>query len=148
MAQILFENFLAAERKPNMRDFGMFPADRDLSWVASLPRCICGEVPLIAGDSINIEMLAGANWQVTLTTNVTSFEITINGSTSGFVQGQTAIITLLQDAVGGWTYPLPATVRQPVPYTPVVQANYATTWYLQWVDGGWDFLIPPMVFEF
>jgi hypothetical protein len=148
MAQILFENFLAAERKANMKDFGMFPLDRDLSWVASLPRCVCDEVGLVAGSAISLDLSNGTNWQVTLTANVASFEITLNGSTTGFVQGQTSIITLVQNATGGWTYPLPSTVRQPVPYTPVTQANDATTWYLIWNDGGWDFLTPPDVYLF
>jgi hypothetical protein len=32
-----FKNFQAAARKPNMKYFGMFPQDRDLSWIANNP---------------------------------------------------------------------------------------------------------------
>lgn len=30
-----FKNFQAAARKPNMKYFGMFPQNRDLSWIAN-----------------------------------------------------------------------------------------------------------------
>lgn len=32
-----FKNFQAAARKPNMKYFGLFPLDRDLSWIANNP---------------------------------------------------------------------------------------------------------------
>ena len=144
MAQILFENFLAAERKPNMKDFGMFPADRDLSWVASIPRCLCDVVQVTAGATIDLELMQGTTFEVLLTQDVSSFEITLNGSISAFAEGQTLIVRLIEDSHGAWTYPLPSTVLQPAGYEPLTAANTETTWYLQWSGGVWNFLVLPI----
>lgn len=145
MAQVKLKNFQAAASKRNMKDFGLFPVDRDLSWIqdANAPSFTTNTATF--GSTITFNYGDGQSWLATLTADVSTSQILNQGSAIAFTDGNVLILKVAQDATGGWIFPLPSTVRAFPGYELTTVASTMTTFLLQWRSGGWDMIGPPVI---
>lgn len=139
---LLFKNFEAASRKRNMAGFGMFPSDRDLSWIANAEDFQTAvTVPWSATPTF--DLADGTIQRILLTANVTSSSFVFEGGLS-IPDGMQFWLHVIQNATGGWTFALPATVRNPGTIKIGADPNTMTTFIFEYRSGGWDFIAPPV----
>jgi len=139
---LLFKNFEAASRKHNMAGFGMFPADRDLDWIADAGY---SPTPITVAYSAtpDFDLSVGNIQRLTLTGNVTSSTFTLNGGLT-FPDGYQFYLRILQDSTGGWLFTFPANVRNPANFLVGQDANIMTSFFFEYRGGGWDFSQVPV----
>jgi hypothetical protein len=137
---ILFKSFEAASRKPNMKAFGMFPVNSDLSWIQAAIETGASSNVATYASTVNFQWESGTMWSVTLTGDITTSRIRNAGSTTNFQNGNQIVLQFIQDATGGWSASLPSTLRVPSGYAISSVASTVTTLLLEWRSGGWDVL--------
>ncbi len=139
---LLFKNFEAASRKHNMAAFGMFPADRDIDWIAD-----SGYSPTpvtVAYSTTPVFDLAFGNVQrITLTGNVDSSTFVLNGGLT-FPDGYQFYLRVLQDSTGGWLFTFPDNVRNPVNFIVGQDPSIMTSLFFEYRNSGWDFSQVPV----
>lgn len=138
----LFKNFEAASRKHNMAGFGMFPADRDLDWIAD-----SGYSPTpveVAYATAPVFDLAFGNVQrITLTGNVDSSTFVLNGGLS-IPDGYQFYLRVLQDATGSRLFTFPDNVRNPANFLVGQDPSIMTSFFFEYRNSGWDFSQVPV----
>jgi hypothetical protein len=138
----LFKNFEAASRKPNMAAFGMFPADRDLDWIAN---SAISPTPVTVAYSATpaFELADGEVQRITLTGDVASSTFILNGGSS-IPDGYQFYLRVLQDSTGGRLFTFPANVRNPANFLVGQDANIMTSFFFEYRNSGWDFSQVPV----
>lgn len=139
---LLFKSFEAASRKRNMAGFGMFPADRDLSWIANATE---SPNPVVVAYSAtpNFDLSDGQIQRITLSGDVTSSTITLDGGTS-IPDGTQFYLRVLQNATGGYLFTFPDNVRNPINQIVGTDPNTMTSLFLEYRSGGWDLVQAPV----
>lgn len=139
-----FKNFLAANGKRNMVDFGLFPAWRDLTWIQdNAPATTPDPVTVAYSATPVFELSDGLDQYITLIGDVTSSTIVLNGS-STIDEGTQFWLHILQDATGGRYFAFPIDVRNPAQHFIGTDANTMTSMLLERRNSGWDFITPPV----
>ena len=133
---LLFKNFEAASRKRNMYGFGMFPANRDLSWIANASE---SPNPVVVGYSTTpvFDLANGEIQRLTLTGDVASSTIVLNGGTS-IQDGTQFYLRIIQDGTGGWLFQWPTNVRNPGIMAVSLDPYMMTSFALEYRNSGWD----------
>jgi hypothetical protein len=138
----LFKNFEAASRKHNMAAFGMFPADKDIDWIAD-----SGYSPTpvtVAYSATPVFDLAYGNVQrITLTGDVTSSTFVLNGGLS-FPDGYQFYLRILQDSTGSRLFTFPDNVRNPANFLVGQDPDIMTSFFFEYRNSGWDFSQVPV----
>lgn len=139
---LLFKNFEAASRKHNMAAFGMFPADRNIDWIAD-----SGYSPTpvtVAYSATPAFDLSNGNVQrITLTGDVTSSTFTLDGG-STFPDGYQFYLRVLQDSTGSRLFTFPANVRNPANFLVGQDPDIMTSFFFEYRNSGWDFSQVPV----
>lgn len=138
----LFKNFEAASRKHNMAAFGMFPADRDLDWIADSGYSPT-PVEVAYSTEPTFELANGNVQRITLTGNVDESTFVLNGG-STFPDAYQFYLRVLQDSTGGWLFTFPANVRNPANFLVGQDPSIMTSLFFEYRDGGWDFSQVPV----
>ena len=136
-----FKNFLAASRKRNMIPFGMFPADRDLSWIEdNSPLPSVDDIVFSATPAIEVST---GQARIILTADVTSSTFVYMG-TDDIPENTIFCLQVLQDNTGGWDFVFPDNVRTQVSMNVSTDPNVMTTLFFQYRDAEWDFFAIPV----
>jgi len=139
---VSFKNFLAASSKRNMVGFGLFPATRDLTWIADNDP-LEAVATVAYSSSPTFDLANGLSQYITLTGNVFSSQFVINGGLS-IPEGTRFFLHVTQDGTGGWEFNLPSTVRNRNAQLVGTTANTRTTLGFEYYNSGWDFFTPPL----
>ena len=139
---LLFKNFEAASRKHNMAGFGMFPADRDLDWIADAGY---SPTPVTVAYSATpaFDLSVGNVQRITLTGDVTSSTFTLNGGFT-FPDGYQFYLRVLQDATGSRLFTFPDNVRNPANFLVGQDPSTMTSFFFEYRNSGWDFSQVPV----
>jgi len=139
-----YKNFLAASSKRNMVSFGLFPSTRDLTWIADNdPITTPNPVTVTYSATPVFELANGLDQYITLTGDVTSSTIVMNGG-STIDDGTQVWLHIIQDATGGRIFNFPTTVRNPANHFIGSDANTITSMLLEYRNSGFDFITPPV----
>lgn len=138
----LFKNFDAASRKHNMAAFGMFPANRNLDWIADSGYSPT-PVEVAYSAAPDFDLANGDIQRILLTGDVTSSTFTLNGGLS-FPDGYQFYLRVMQDSTGGWLFEFPANVRNPANFLVGQDPGIMTSFFFEYRDSGWDFSQVPV----
>jgi hypothetical protein len=143
----IFNNFTAADRKRNLKAFGMIPVGQDISWIANNPEPLTTANVTFSATPI-FEVTNGSVQNITLTGDVTSSQITYLGSTAGTPDGTRLTLRICQDGTGGRLFRWPSTLRLDTYFIVDPTANYCTVLDLQYVFGSskWECVAAPVSF--
>ena len=136
-----FKNFLAASRKNNIWSFAMFPPTRDLSWIANNDDTNPTPSTVTYGTDPDFDLSNGLSQYIILTGPVNTSRFVLNGGLS-IPEGMQFWLHVEQDAVGGWQFNFPTTVRNPAVQFASLTPSTRTTFCLEYHNSGWDFITP------
>jgi|SRR5580704_14995380 hypothetical protein len=132
-------NFEAALRKPLLVPFGLFNAQDNLAFIASVSSSSGLSLSSVAYSSaLSIDLSLADVITVLLTGNVASMTLNYAGTANVSV-GQRNWIRLLQNATGGWTVNLPANLNYDPAFAVDPDANRATVLPVMWNGANWIF---------
>jgi len=136
-------NFESALRKPLLVPFGLFNAQDNLGFIASISQS--SQLTTFSASyasSLILDTSSADVITVLLTGNVASLTLTYVGSSS-IPTGQRVWLRLLQDSTGGRTVSLPASLLADSGFAIDPTANRATVLPIQWNGSHWIFFEAP-----
>lgn len=143
MATVQLKNFMAANRKRNLVDFGLLPPG-DYSWIKDNDTVSFSPYAVTFSATPVFELINGNDQRITLTGDMTSSTITRIGSTTAIDQGTQIFLRFIQDGTGGRIVKMPTNVRQASGISFPTDANTMLTFYLEFRSNGWDMVSAPV----
>ena len=135
--------FESATRKPALVAFGLFNAQDNLAFIASVPTsAIFSQASQAFSATAAIDSSAADVLTMVLTANVTSMTVNYGGSSS-IPTGQRFYLRIVENSVGGWTCALPTNLNVDQGYAIDTGANRINVLPMRYNGANWEFFSAP-----